>query len=79
MESVAYTDPNTKVREYSNDQAPAIKKYTNFIDAGYGFVRVDNKEEDSTYKEETTYKEFDGLKLMEPYHGNSYTLEVGPN
>ncbi len=41
-------------------------------------MHLENKSVGSTVRECVTYTKFEGLKLMKPYKGESYELEVKP-
>jgi len=45
---------------------------------GYTYIYLENKEEDSTLLNDVKYTQFDGLTLLPPYSGTSYSLVVGP-
>ncbi len=67
-----------KVQNFGSDGAPNCFKYTGLTPEGYTYIYLENKEEDSTLVKDVKYTQFDGLMLMPPYSGSSYSLEVGP-
>lgn len=68
-----------KESDMSEKGAPAIKLYNcTKSEEGYNFKLVINNETEAVYKEVVEYPTFKGLTLLEPYEGNSYTLEVKP-
>ena len=54
-------------------------KYSYTTPEGYSFIYIENLEDDSTYIEDIKYTKFDGLKLLPPFKGTSYHIEVGPH
>ena len=43
------------------------------------YIYIENHEDDTTYIEDIKYTKFEGLKLLPPFKGTSYHIEVGPN
>ena len=54
-------------------------KYSYTTQEGYSYIYIENHENDATYIEDIKYTKFDGLKLLPPFKGTSYHIEVGPN
>ena len=54
---------------FSAKGAPDIKKYKCFNEEGYGFIYIENKEKEATFKEKVDYKKFEGLEMMKPQQG----------
>ena len=54
-------------------------KYSYTTPEGYSFIYIENHEDDSTYIEDIKYTKFEGLKLLPPFKGTSYHIEVGPH
>ena len=54
-------------------------KYSYTTPEGYSFIYIENLEDDATYIEDIKYTKFDGLKLLPPFKGTSYHIEVGPH
>ena len=54
-------------------------KYTDTTPEGYSYIYIENHEDDTTYIEDIKYTKFEGLKLLPPFKGTSYHIEVGPN
>ena len=54
-------------------------KFSYTTPEGYSYIYIENHENDATYIEDIKYTKFDGLKLLPPFHGTSYHIEVGPH
>lgn len=54
-------------------------KYSDTMPEGYSYIYIENHEDDTTYIEDIKYTKFEGLKLLPPFKGTSYHIEVGPN
>ena len=54
-------------------------KYSYTAPEGYSYMYIENHENDATYIEDIKYTKFDGLKLLPPFKGTSYHIEVGPH
>jgi len=54
-------------------------KYSDTTPEGYSYIYIENHEDDTTYIEDIKYTKFEGLKLLPPFKGTSYHIEVGPN
>ncbi len=54
-------------------------KYSYTTSEGYSYIYIENHENDATYIEDIKYTKFDGLKLLPPFKGTSYHIEVGPH
>jgi len=54
-------------------------KYSYTAPEGYSYIYIENHENDATYIEDIKYTKFDGLKLLPPFKGTSYHIEVGPH
>ena len=54
-------------------------KYSYTTPEGYSYIYIENLENDATYIEDIKYTKFDGLKLLPPFKGTSYHIEVGPH
>ena len=54
-------------------------KYSYTTPEGYSYIYVENHEDDATYIEDIKYTKFEGLKLLPPFKGTSYHIEVGPH
>ena len=54
-------------------------KYTETTPEGYSYIYIENHEDDTTYIEDIKYTKFEGLKLLPPFEGTGYHVEVGPN
>jgi calpain-15 len=66
------------ILKFGNEVAPKCLKYANVVNEGFAYIYFENDEEDSTYIENITYTTFEGLKLLPPYSGTSYYVEVAP-
>ena len=58
--------------------APKITKYTESTLEGYSYIYIENLEQDVTLIENANYHNFEGYKLLSPYSGNSFYVEVKP-
>lgn len=58
--------------------APLIKKYKCFGEEGYGFIILENDEEEASYKEKVNFTNFKGLEFVPPETGQSYDIFVPP-
>ena len=54
-------------------------KFSYTTPEGYSYIYIENHENDATYIEDIKYTKFDGLKLLPPFNGTSYHIEVGPH
>ena len=54
-------------------------KYSYTTPEGYSYIYIKNHENDATYIEDIKYTKFDGLKLLPPFKGTSYHIEVKPH
>ena len=45
---------------------------------GYSYIFIENHEDDTTFIEDVKYTKFEGLKLLPPFSGTGYHIEVGP-
>ena len=54
-------------------------KFSYTTPEGYSYIYIENHENDATYIEDIKYTKFDGLKLLPPFKGTSYHIEVGPH
>ena len=68
---------NNYVR-FTNDGAPDCLKYSNVTPEGYAYIYFENNELDATLIEDVKYTRFEGLKLLPPFSGTSYYVEVKP-
>ena len=53
-------------------------KLTDNTSEGYSYIFIQNKEEDATFIEDVKFTKFEGLKLLPPFSGTGYHVEVGP-
>lgn len=67
-----------KIFRFQSDGAPNCLKYSNTSPEGYTYIYIENNEEDTTLVENVNYTKFEGLKLLEPFSGTSYQVQVGP-
>jgi hypothetical protein len=54
-------------------------KYSDTTPEGYSYIYIENHEDDTTFIEDIKYTKFEGLKLLPPFKGTGYHIEVGPN
>ncbi len=54
-------------------------KYSYTTPEGYSYIYIKNHEDDATYIEDIKYTKFDGLRLLPPFKGTSYHIEVKPH
>ena len=67
------------VTDFSGENAPKAKKYScSKSGEGYNWTLIVNDEADVTVREEVNYPKFEGLTLLAPHQGSSYTMEVRP-
>ena len=66
------------VSSFEQENAPNCFKYSTSTPEGYTYIYFDNQEEDATVIEDVKYTKFEGLKLLPPFKGTSYRVEVGP-
>jgi len=67
--------------KFEQEGAPECVKYScdnNFTPEGFSYIYFVNKEEDVTLVEDVKYTKFSGLKLLPPYSGSSYQIEIKP-
>ena len=65
--------------EYLDNGKISCYKYSDTTPEGYSYIYIENHEDDTTYIEDIKYTKFEGLKLLPPFKGTSYHIEVGPN
>ena len=65
--------------EYLDNGNINCYKYSETTPEGYSYIYIENHEDDTTYIEDIKYTKFEGLKLLHPFKGTSYHIEVGPN
>ena len=65
--------------EYLDNGNILCYKYSDTTPEGYSYTYIENHEDDTTYIEDIKYTKFEGLKLLPPFKGTSYHIEVGPN
>ena len=58
--------------------ASKIVKYTESTLEGYSYIYIENMEKDATLIENANYHNFEGYKLLPPYSGTSFYIEVKP-
>ena len=58
--------------------APKIIKYTESTIEGFSYIYIENLEQDTTLIENANYHNFKGYKLLYPYSGTSFYVEVKP-
>lgn len=58
--------------------APLIKKYKCFGEEGYGFIIIENDEDEASYKEKVSFTNFKGLEFVLPETGSAYDILVPP-
>ena len=58
--------------------APKIVKYSERTLEGYSYIYIENLEQDITLIENSNYHNFEGYKLLPPYSGSSFYVEVKP-
>lgn len=57
-----------------------VQKYSDFSgDDGYAFIYFANGMNGKNYTENCVFKRFEGLKMLPPFSGNSYEVELPPN
>lgn len=63
---------------YTVEGAPMCYKVSKMCNSGYYYIYFNNKEEETTMIEDLKYTKFNGLKLLPPFSGTSYYVEVEP-
>ena len=77
----AYTSCAKKygnVSRFTKDGANECIKYSNSTPEGYTYIYIENNEKDITLIESVSYTKFENLKLLEPFKGTSYKVQVDP-
>ena len=64
-----------RVKDFTSQGAPDLKRYFGMCPNGYGFIYIDNKDE-CAYQEAVNFTKFEDLQLMKPYKGNTYDVTV---
>jgi hypothetical protein len=67
------------VATFDVEGAPKCSKYSGSTQEGYSYIYVENLEDDASLIEDVKYTKFEGLKLLPPFFGTSYHIEIGPN
>ena len=67
-----------KKTTFDDQGAPDIVKYFAMTEEGYGYVHIVNNEAEARFKEKIEYSKFDKLRLLKPFKGDSYEVDVGP-
>ena len=67
------------VATFDVEGAPKCSKYSGSTQEGYSYIYVENLEDDASLIEDVKYTKFEGLKLLPPFYGTSYHIEIGPN
>ena len=78
-------DDNNNINFRSNSfkkikikNAPKIIKYTESTLEGFSYIYIENLEKDVTLIENANYHNFKGYKLLYPFSGSSFYVEVKP-
>ena len=66
------------VSRFTKDGANECIKYSNCTPEGYTYIYIENNEKDITLIESVSYSKFENLKLLEPFKGTSYKVQVDP-
>lgn len=69
---------NEVKQTFEDEGAANCFKSSKVTPEGYAYIYFQNKEEDSTLIEDVKYTKFEGLKLLPPYSGTSYFIQVEP-
>ena len=69
---------NSAFKKIKIKNAPKITKCTESTIEGYSYIYIENLENDVTLIENANYQNFDGYKLLYPYSGSSFYIEVKP-
>ena len=67
-----------QIKNYEDQGAPLVKKYTGFTEEGYGYVHITNDEPEAEFTEVINYPKFDRLSLLKPQKGQGYNVTVKP-
>lgn len=77
--SIAFNEmEGVEIKDYGDDQAPAIKKYNQHTPAGYGFIIYRNDEDEAVLEEKVQYPKFEGLEIVGSEQDQGYEVSVGP-
>ena len=66
------------ISRFTKDGANECIKYSNSTPEGYTYIYIENNEKDITLIESVSYTKFENLKLLEPFKGTSYKVQVDP-
>jgi len=66
------------VSRFTKDGANECIKYSNSTPEGYTYIYIENNEKDITLIESVSYTKFENLKVLEPFKGTSYKIQVDP-
>lgn len=66
------------VSTFEPEGAPNCYKYSASTVEGYTYIYFENKENDATLIEDVKYTKFEGLKLLSPFSGTNYKVQIGP-
>ena len=69
---------NSSFKKIKVKDAPKIVKYSERTLEGYSYIYIENLEQDITLIENSNYHNFEGYKLLPPYSGSSFYVEVKP-
>ena len=67
------------IHYFTAEGAPNCFKCSKVTPEGYAYIYFQNNEEDATLIEDVKYTKFEGLKLLYPYSGTSYYVNVEPS
>jgi len=67
---------NEVKHHFDIEGAPNCFKSTKVTPEGFAFIYFKNNEEEATLVEDVKYTKFEGIKLLSPYSGTSYFIQV---
>ena len=73
-----YTSRINSFKKIKIKDAPKITKYSESTIEGFSYIYIENLEQDVTLIEKASYQNFVGYKLLPPYEGTSFYVEVKP-
>lgn len=73
---ISAANQNESKHFFDIEGAPNCFKSTKVTPEGYAFIYFKNNEEEATLVEDVKYTKFEGIKLLSPYSGTSYFVQV---
>jgi hypothetical protein len=71
--------PDVTISDFAEEKGPLIRKFNCKKSAeGYNWILIINDEAEASYEENVKFPTFDGMTLLPPEEGSSYSLTCGP-